>query len=84
VASVCFLWHIGKAADTDTPVSMLCGFRQEFFRDGLSFGRVEEFAGFMFAFFVLTLIPAAAIAWVIHCPIVMLMSARKKAPSADH
>lgn len=68
-----FIWHIGKAGDTDTPLTIVWEMLRQFVQNGLSFGRLEEFFGFIIFFFVIPLLAAATVAWVIHCPIVMFM-----------
>ena len=44
---------------------------------GLSFDQIEESFVFVLFVFGLPLVAAAAIAWVIHCPIVMLLHRAK-------
>jgi hypothetical protein len=79
-----FLWHIGKAGDTDTPVSIVWFLFREFFHDGMSLDQFEEFVGFIIFAIILPLLASATIAWVIHCPIVMLMSKGKKSTPMGH
>jgi len=73
LAPWCFLWLEGKAGDTDTPASIFWYLLRELFHDGMSLGRLEEFLGFIIFAIIIPLLFAAIIAWVIHCPIVMLI-----------
>jgi hypothetical protein len=79
-----FLWRMGKTGDDDTPASIVWYLLREFFRDGMSLDRFEEFVGFIIFVIILPLLAAAIIAWVIHCPIIMLLSKRKKATPTAH
>ena len=50
----------------------------EFFSKISSFSTLGMFLEVLIIFAVPTVLAAAAIAWVIHCPIVMVLSRRKK------
>ncbi len=51
------------------------------YETGFDFGRLEDLLPILIIFAVPALLASAAIAWVIHCPIVMLLSWIKKTPS---
>jgi hypothetical protein len=75
-------WFIpiqGKGDERWNPLLMIWESFRAIFEWGFSLDKIEEFVVILFMFVATTGFAAAAIAWVIHCPIVMVRTKLKRA-----